>query len=455
MRRPFLLPALIALALSLPAVAQQKKKTVDDRFFPYELKVQKLDNGLTVVRVPFNAPGLVAYYTVVRVGSRNEVEPGHTGFAHFFEHMMFKGTPTRPEGEREKILGRAGFNDNAFTTDDFTVYTSYGPNASLMELIEIEADRFRNLSYSEPSFQTEAKAVLGEYHKSASRPELKLEETLLATVYDKHTYQHTTLGFYEDIKKMPEYYEYSKQFFNRWYTPDNTVLVIVGDFDDAKVMEQVQKHYGPWKGKSADVKIPVEPPQGGIRGANIDWKGPALARQFIAWRTPAAKLTTLDAAVQDVLAQYLVGPTSDLHRELVLEKQLVEDIGSWWYPHRDPYLFSLDAKIKDVKTRDQVLASMNKAIRNLVTGKLDQKRVEAIKSNIRYSFLMGLESVDQIAGQLAWYIGIYGEPDALEQHFQNVRKVTSKDLVRFAKEHLTARKRTEITLTPVPAGGEK
>ena len=187
--RRLLVSASLALTLAVPAFGQPSRT-----FFPYPLHTTVLPNGLTVVRVPFNSPGLAAYYTVVRVGSRNEVEAGHTGFAHFFEHMMFKGTPTHPEGERESQLGKLGFNENAFTTDDVTVYHVVGPSSALKTLIELEADRFQNLSYPEPVFQTEAKAVLGEYHKNAASPRLKIEETLAATAFTRHPYQHTTLG---------------------------------------------------------------------------------------------------------------------------------------------------------------------------------------------------------------------------------------------------------------------
>src|SRR5690242_20490588 len=102
-----------AMAASAPAAAAAKKP-----FFPYPMKVDTLPNGLVVVRVPFASNGMIAYYSAVRTGSRNEVEAGNSGFAHFFEHMMFKGTKKYPTGEREKLLGGLGFDDNAFTTDD-------------------------------------------------------------------------------------------------------------------------------------------------------------------------------------------------------------------------------------------------------------------------------------------------------------------------------------------------
>lgn len=214
-----LLLLLVGVALPAPAAEQPASP-----FFPYAMQVDRLPNGLTVVRVPFKSPGLVAYHTVVRVGSRNEVEPGRTGFAHFFEHMMFKGTKNFPEGEREKVIAAYGYDDNAFTTDDITVYHSYGPTAGLLKLVQLEADRFRHLEYSEPAFQTEALAVLGEYHKNAAQPWLKIEEELARTAFTRHTYGHTTLGYYDDIKAMPQAYAYSRSFFERWYTPDNVML---------------------------------------------------------------------------------------------------------------------------------------------------------------------------------------------------------------------------------------
>ncbi len=463
-RRAVCLAGLLALAAGLsplPAAAQKApatpaaKATARQSFIPWEIKTATLPNGLTVVRVPFDSKGLVAWQTVVRVGSRNEVEKGRTGFAHFFEHMMFRGTPKFPAGERERIMGRYGFHDNAFTTDDFTVYHSYGPTAALEQLIELEADRFQNLQYAEPAFQTEARAVLGEYHKSASRPELKLEETLLATAYTQHTYRHTTLGYYEDIQGMPKLFDYSRTFFERWYTPDNTTLVVVGDFDDAKLMAAIEKHYGPWQGKTATVAIPKEPAQRELRSAKVEWKGPSLPRHVFAWHTPAARLDTLDAAAQEVLAQYLVGPTSELHKKLVLDEQILESVNSSWYPHRDPFLFTMEARLKDEKHRARAHAAFNQAIRAIVSGKVDAARVEAIKGNLRYGFLMELESADQVAGQLAWFIGIYGSPDALERHFANLQKVTARDLQNFVQRHMHARNRTELTLVTVPPSEAK
>jgi zinc protease len=440
-RRLTLAAAVLALAMAGPAPAADKKP-----FFPYPMKVDKLPNGLTVVRVPFASNGMIAYYSAVRTGSRNEVEAGHTGFAHFFEHMMFKGTKKYPTGERENLLGALGFDDNAFTSDDCTVYHSFGPANGLQKLIEVEADRFTNLEYTEPSFQTEAKAILGEYHKNAARPELKMEEALNATTFKKHPYGHTTIGYYDDIKAMPGKYEYSKSFFQRWYRPDNVIIYIVGEFDDAKTMELIKAAYSPWQGKAAQVEIPKEPPQAGPLKVDLDWDTPTLSRHAHAWRTPAASLTTLDGQVQSVLASYLTGPTSALHKELVLEKQLVEQVGSIYGEHRDPYLFPIVAMLKDEKNRAEVDAAFDREVKALASGKVDKKRVADIRSNIRYSFLMGLETANDIGGALAYTGAVFGAPDALDRYYRRFDEVQPQHLVDFAKKYLLEKNRTVLTL---------
>lgn len=431
-------------ALAATASAQKPQKA----FFPYPLRVEKLKNGLVVVRVPFRSPGLVAYRTVVRVGSRNEVEPLHTGFAHFFEHVMFKGTKRFPEGAREKLLATLGFNDNAFTQDDMTVYHSFGPSSGLQRLVDVEGDRFRNLEYSEATFQTEAKAVLGEYHKSAANPELKIEEELEATAFTQHPYRHTTLGFYDDIQKMPGYYEFSLEFFRRWYTPDNALLFVVGDFDDAKLMQWIRESYGPWRGKVARVRIPSEPRQTSGRQIRIDWPTPTLPRVIHAWHTPASTLSDRNAAVQAVLGSYLVGPSSPLQKELVLEKHLAEGIGTRFFDHRDPHLFSIQASLIEESTRQPVEVAFEGALWQLAVGEVDAQRVEDIKRNLRYGLLMALETADQVAEHLANSAGIHGVPNALEIEHQNIARVRPADLVAFVKRYLTAANRTSLTLMP-------
>src|SRR5262249_27718766 len=152
-------------------------------------------NGLRLITVPTDYPNVVALYIVVQTGARNEVEPGKSGFAHFFEHVMFRGTKNMPPKEYEQRLKRMGASSNASTWEDRTQYHTTFSKEDLEEVLRLEADRFQNLSYSEDVFRTEALAVLGEYNKNSAEPAEKLAEVLYDTAFDRHTYKHTTMGF--------------------------------------------------------------------------------------------------------------------------------------------------------------------------------------------------------------------------------------------------------------------
>ena len=206
------LALVVPLSLTLSAVLSRPAEAQAGQAFPFPVKEKTLPNGLRVYVVPYDSPGLVAYYSIVRTGSRNEIEPGKSGFAHFFEHMMFHGTERYSLDAYNAAIKQMGADSNAFTSDDLTVYHILANKAALTKIVEIESDRFQHLIYKEPEFQKEARAVLGEYNKSSSSPFLKLEETLQNTAFTKHTYKHTTIGFLEDIKDMPNQYAYSKVF---------------------------------------------------------------------------------------------------------------------------------------------------------------------------------------------------------------------------------------------------
>ncbi|XOV95236.1 MAG: M16 family metallopeptidase [Bacteroidota bacterium] len=159
------------------------EKPEDEGIFPYSIQQTKLENGLNVVTVPFDSPGIAAFYIVVRVGSRNEIEEGKTGFAHFFEHMMFRGTDKYPKAKYQEALKAIGAAANANTWFDRTVYHMTGNAQMLDKMFELEADRFMNLNYSEADFKVEAGAVKGEYTKNYASPYMKLYEKTYSTCF--------------------------------------------------------------------------------------------------------------------------------------------------------------------------------------------------------------------------------------------------------------------------------
>ena len=230
----------IWFSLMMPAVVASSQGR---EVFPYPIDVRDFGSGLKLVGVRFDSPGLAAYYSVVRVGSRHEVEKGRTGFAHFFEHMMFRGTESYPEDEYSEVLRAMGADSNAYTSVDRTVYHILASSRSLPKIVEIESDRFQSLKYSREQFQKEAGAVLGEYNKSAANPFMGLYEKLQETAYDVHPYKHMTIGFLEDIQAMPTMYDYSLEFFRRFYRPEYVTLLVVGDYDWEELSALVERHY--------------------------------------------------------------------------------------------------------------------------------------------------------------------------------------------------------------------
>src|SRR5215813_6368061 len=185
---------LFAACAAITFAAQPQK------IFPYPYTQEDLPNGLRLITVPTDYANIVAVYIVVQTGSRNEVEPGHTGFAHLFEHLMFRGTQQYPPEKYNQTLNRIGASSNASTSDDLTVYHTAFSKEDLDTVLAMEADRFQHLKYAEPEFKTESLAVLGEYNKNSASPFSKLNEVMQDTAYDKHTYKHTTMGFLKDIQ---------------------------------------------------------------------------------------------------------------------------------------------------------------------------------------------------------------------------------------------------------------
>ena len=346
MLRRLTFAAMLVLVTQSPAPATGPGQAERQPVFPFPIEKTTLENGLTVISVPFDSPGIIAYYTVVRTGSRNEVEKGLSGFAHFFEHMMFRGTEKYPPDKYNDVLKSLGADSNAFTTDDWTCYHMTIPSSTLATAVVIESDRFRNLKYDEPSFQKEARAVLGEYNKSASSPFLKLREAMQNTAFTKHTYKHTTIGYLEDIKDMPNQYAYSKTFFDRWYRPENCTIVVTGDVKHAELVSLVRAHYGSWARGKAAVEIPVEPAQTEPRSGHLSWPLPTLPTLYLAYHVPAADPANPDTPALGALAQAVFGETSPLYRQLVLKEQKVVTLMADTSENRDPGLFSIMARVR-------------------------------------------------------------------------------------------------------------
>jgi zinc protease len=418
--------------------------------FPYQRFEKKLDNGLRVVVVPTDKSGFFALYEMVGTGSRDEVEAGHSGFAHFFEHIMFKGTKQTPADARVALLASLGVDESGYTTDDFTGYSLIGPKEALPRILTLEADRFANLSYSEDVFKTESRAVLGEYNKNFANPDEKAYEVLADLAFDKHTYKHTTMGFLKDIQQMPNEYAYAKSFFQKYYTPDNVLLIVVGDVDVDAVHAGAAAAFAGWKGTRAKTRLDDEPPLTAERRKDVGWDNPTEDRLHVGWRVPSAVANPKNGALGLLLKGYLFTPSSDLVRGVVVEDQLAESVESWWEPHKDASLFTAVAKIKEGKAPDDVLRRIQTAVENLAAGKINDRRLADVKAHLRYSLLMRLTSAENIAGTLAWLSGPSLNVDAVDGLYGALAEVGPKELQEFARAYLRQEQRAVVVLHHTP-----
>jgi zinc protease len=441
----YMILAALVLALPLLGIAQQTRGG-GSKLFTYPYTIDDLPNGLRLVTVPTDYPNLVSLYVVVAAGSRNEVEAGKSGFAHFFEHMMFRGSENYTPEQREKIFTRAGAETNAYTTDDRTVYHATFSKEDLEEIMKAEADRFQRLKYTPEQFKTEAKAVKGEYDKNSANPFSKMHEVLRETAFKKHTYAHTTMGYLKDIEDMPNQYDYSRQFFQRFYRPEYTTVVVVGDVTRERALDLTKRYWGTWQRGTYKADISDEPEQKESRTAHIPWDAPTLPHLAVAFRGPKFSDSSKDVAALDVFQSVAFGENSDLYQQLVLKEQKVDVLEADFGHKADPELFTVYARVKYPAQVGYVREQILKTVERFKTEQIDQARLDATRSRMRYGFAMAMNSNDRIAGALAPYIALERTPETLNRLFDTYQTVTASDVRDAVKKYFRDENRTVVTL---------
>jgi len=420
---------------------------MNEEVFPYPIDVRDLPNGLRVITAPMPVPGAVSLFIAVRAGSRNEVEPGRSGFAHFFEHMMFRGTPRYPPERYEAVLQETGASSNAYTSDDRTVYHTTMASEDLPRIMEMEADRFLNLSYTPEAFRTEALAVLGEYNKDSAEPFNKLHEVLRDTAFDVHTYKHTTMGFLRDIERMPEMYDYSRVFFDRFYRPEYTLLVMAGCVEPELANELAARHWGGWARGGYSARIPAEPPQSAPRTARIHWGARTLPYITIAYRAPAFSTSGEDSAALDLIAHLHFSETSPLYDRLVLQEQVVDALWAQAPDHVDPYLFTVTARLKDpsamAEVRGAILETLDAA---RAASAVEPGRFRDAQSRLRAQFALHLDDCEFAASMLAHYASLTGDPASLNARYRLYAALTPEDVAAAASRIFLESQQTIVTL---------
>jgi zinc protease len=358
---------------------------------------------------------------------------------------MFRGTERYPN--YDEVTSRIGAARNASTSLDQTMYYLVAASEYLEEIMDLEADRFQNLSYSESDFRTEAGAILGEYQQGAQTPGTVLDRELRQAAWERHTYRHQTIGFEADVRGMPEGYEYSLSFFDRFYRPENVVLVIAGDFDFASADRMIRQYYGGWEPGYVPPAVEEEPEQAEPRDILVEFPGGTLPIISVNYKGPAWSATDRLAVATEVLGAVAFGPNSDLYRKLVLQERRVQSLGAGFGLPRDPGLLTIQTMVNARADIEPIQAEIRAAVERFKEELVDAQLLADTKSNMKYSFLMGLETAQNVAFSLRPFIVNTGGIEAVDEYYATLEGITAEDVREAARTYLTEDRRTTAVMT--------
>ncbi len=440
----------ILTTVALASVCATAVAAQEGGIFPFDYRLVELENGFKAYLIKAGAPNQIAYVSMVRTGSRDEVEPGKSGFAHFFEHMMFRGTDKYPN--YDLITSQMGASRNAFTSNDMTVYYLVASSEYLEQIVDLESDRFSNLNYDESGFRTEAGSILGEYMQGALSPGRYLNERVRSLAYDRHTYGHTTIGYEADVRAMPEGYDYSLSFYQRFYRPENVVLVLAGDFEYEHAEQLIRQYYSAWEPGYVPPNITAEPRQRRTRRQTVRYPGRTLPVLSVNYKAPAWSATDKVAIATEVLGEVAFGSNSDIYKKLVIDEQRVQYLFGGFGLARDPALVEIQTMVIDPDDVPAVEAEIQSAVDRAREELVDAKLFADTKSAMKYGFLMGLETAQNVAFAMIQYVINTGGIEAVDEYYSTLDSITPEDIREAARRYLVDSGKTVVLM--VQEGGE-
>ena len=417
---------------------------------PSDVKTDTISNGMKIlIQEDHNIPN-VAMYFFFKVGSRNE-RPGITGISHFFEHMMFNGAKKYGPGQFDTEMEKNGGNNNAYTTEDDTVYTDWFPSSALELMLDMESDRIHNLNFDPKIIESERGVVYSERRTSVDNNNFGvLFEQLRAAAYQAHPYHWPVVGWPSDIESWTM--DDLKNHFRMGYAPNNCVMVVVGDVSSANVLALAKKYLEPIPREDPPPPIRTkEPEQLGERRITV-MRPAQLPLELVAYHVPETKNpddTTLDV-LETVLAR---GQSSRLYSRLVDKEQLVLGVQSFRQPSFDPGLliFSLQPRsgVEPARAEKALLEELDR-LRN---QPLSDQELRKAKNQLLANHFRELKTISGRANLLGSYELFYGDYRKLYSVEQSVEAVTAADVQRVARQYLTEKNRTIATLVPTSSKG--
>lgn len=413
------------------------------------IRAVTLNNGMKVIVWPDRDIPNVALYNWVRAGSRNEA-PGITGLAHFFEHMMFNGTSRRAPGEFDQLMEAQGGSNNAFTSDDVTVYQDWFPRSALELVLDLEADRIGNLAFVPEIIESERGVVYSERRlRVEDNNQGFLSEEVQATAFVAHPYQFPTIGWPSDIRGWRM--EDLQRFYRTYYAPNNQTLVLAGDVDPEEAFALARKYLEPIPRQEPPEPVRTrEPEQAGERRVVVSRKAQTPLLQY-AYKAPAAS-DPRAAAVNLLMSVLVEGDASRLHRLLVEQKKLVIDVSGYWHEGFDPGLFWLFMTLPEGADPDAVQSVLDAELARIAREGVTDIELRRAKNLTASSFWKQLATIDGKARLLGEYEVFHGDWSRLFEAPAQYEKVTREEVQAVAREILDHRRRTVGVLLPRARG---
>jgi zinc protease len=431
--------ALVSLTAAGPTTVVRPPK--------FDYRMNTLPNGLQVVYLEDHSTPVVHLALWYHVGSKDE-KPGRTGFAHLFEHLMFKGSKNvRPEQHPSMITGLGG-QSNAFTDEDATVYWQTIPAQYLPVVLWMEADRMASLDVSDEKFRTEVEVVKEERRmRIENQPFGRLSEIIFDKAFTTHPYKHQAIGSMADLERAS--IADVRAFHDTYYVPNNATLAIVGDFDQTQAESLVEKYLGPVpKGRPVPRDIPKEPPHTAESRFTVTepWPLPAVVVSY--------HITSdghPDAYPLHVLAKILSdGDSSRIYRSLVYEQQAAVAAFGDAKLIEHPNLFYAVAIVQPPNKPEDVLKALQAEIERVTTEGVTADELARAKRQWARDYILGRETVQQKALHLAHAIVIHNDIKTADGEFDLFQNVTAADVQRVAKTYFTPESRMLLTINPGP-----
>lgn len=415
--------------------------------FSNKIFTTTLSNGLKVILLEQNKAPVVTFQIWYRVGSRNEVT-GKTGLSHLTEHLMFKGTHKYGKGEFSNIVAKNGGTENAFTSNNYTAYFENLSSDRFELSLELESDRMVNLLLDPKEFNLERDVVKEERRlRVEDNPTNFLIENLYATAFLVHPYHSPVIGWMSDLEALK--HEDVVQHYKRYYTPQNAIIVMVGDFKSQEVLPKIKEYFEkiPRKPDPPEIHLP-EPEQLGERRITIH-KEAQLPFVIAGYRVSNFQNPS-DSFALSILANILTsGKSSRLYKKLVYEKELALDIGGDYTDlTTDPELFYLYGVLHPDTKPETFEASLYGELDRIKREGVSPYEVEKAKNQFEAAFIMARDSNFFQAMQLGKVEAIGAGIPFYESYVEQIRKVKKEEIQRVAKNYLTKKTRTVGTLIP-------